>query len=164
MMNVRHKEVLKSSTSKRAESLASDADHGDSDYGSSYSSEDLNFRGFTEEETKTLSSMITKKVGKAELLIQLLTQDGLPPSKVPFVLVVVKKRIKLILPQFFFVKVLRFGGKENFVKRAKNGCSCAHEKISRICLKLNMLQLRKSKKIKEEFQSLMQTNKSVNEL
>nr|GEW76268.1 hypothetical protein [Tanacetum cinerariifolium] len=65
MVNARHKEVLKSSTSKRAESPASDADHGDSDNGSSSSFEDLNFRGFTEEDTKALSSMISKKVGKA---------------------------------------------------------------------------------------------------
>nr|GEY78995.1 hypothetical protein [Tanacetum cinerariifolium] len=44
---------------------ASDADHGDSDDGSSSSFKDLNFRGFIEEETKALSLMITKKVGKA---------------------------------------------------------------------------------------------------
>nr|GEU63773.1 reverse transcriptase domain-containing protein [Tanacetum cinerariifolium] len=48
-----------------AESLASDADHGDSDDGSYSSFEDLNFKGLMEEETKALSSMITKKVGKA---------------------------------------------------------------------------------------------------
>ncbi|GKF36341.1 hypothetical protein Tco_0113099, partial [Tanacetum coccineum] len=52
MVNARHKEVLKSSTSKRVESSASDVNHGDNDDGSSSSSEDLNFRGFTEEDTK----------------------------------------------------------------------------------------------------------------
>ncbi|GKB11225.1 zinc finger, CCHC-type, retrotransposon gag domain protein [Tanacetum coccineum] len=65
MVNARHKEVLKASTSKRAESPASDVDHGDSDNGSSSSSEDHNFIGFIEEETKALSSMISKKVRKA---------------------------------------------------------------------------------------------------
>ncbi|GJZ96733.1 hypothetical protein Tco_0669067 [Tanacetum coccineum] len=65
MVNVRHTEVLKASTSKRAESPVSDADHGDSDNGSSSSSEDLNFRRFTEDDTKALSSIISKKVGKA---------------------------------------------------------------------------------------------------
>ncbi|GKC92436.1 hypothetical protein Tco_1157878 [Tanacetum coccineum] len=65
MVNVRHKEVLKALTSKGAESPTSDADCGNSDNGSSSSSEDLNFRGFTDEETKVLSSMISRHVGKA---------------------------------------------------------------------------------------------------
>ncbi|GJW21084.1 putative reverse transcriptase domain-containing protein [Tanacetum coccineum] len=64
MVNVHHKEVLKPSTSKGAELLASDAKHDDINNGSSSSSEDLNFRGFTDEETKVLSSMIRKQVGK----------------------------------------------------------------------------------------------------
>ncbi|GKF58863.1 hypothetical protein Tco_0172400 [Tanacetum coccineum] len=57
MVNARHKEVLKGSTSKEAGSSASDADHGDS--GSSFSNKSLNFRGFT------LSSMKLRQVGKA---------------------------------------------------------------------------------------------------
>ncbi|GKD45783.1 hypothetical protein Tco_1270428 [Tanacetum coccineum] len=64
MMNARYKEVLKASTSKGAELSASDEEHDDSDNGSSSSSEDLNFRGFMDEETKVLSSMIRKQVGK----------------------------------------------------------------------------------------------------
>ncbi|GJQ89666.1 putative reverse transcriptase domain-containing protein [Tanacetum coccineum] len=61
----RHKEVLKALTSKGVELSASDAEHDGSDNGSSSSSEDLNFRGFMDEETKVLSSMIKKQVGKA---------------------------------------------------------------------------------------------------
>ncbi|GJS87501.1 putative reverse transcriptase domain-containing protein [Tanacetum coccineum] len=64
MVNARQKEVLKASTSKGAELLASDAEHDDRDNGSSSSSEDLNFRWFTDEETKDLSSMIRQQVGK----------------------------------------------------------------------------------------------------
>nr|GFA44708.1 hypothetical protein [Tanacetum cinerariifolium] len=52
MVNARHKEVLKASTSKGVELSASDAEHDARDNGSSSSSEDLNFRGFTDEETK----------------------------------------------------------------------------------------------------------------
>ncbi|GKC66659.1 hypothetical protein Tco_1099257 [Tanacetum coccineum] len=52
MMNARYKEVLKASTSKEVELSASDAEHDDRDNGSSSSSENLNFRGFTDEETK----------------------------------------------------------------------------------------------------------------
>ncbi|GJS33135.1 hypothetical protein Tco_0531517 [Tanacetum coccineum] len=44
--------VLKASTSKGAQPSASDANHGDSDNESPSRFEDLNFRGFTDEETK----------------------------------------------------------------------------------------------------------------
>ncbi|GJU39733.1 zinc finger, CCHC-type, retrotransposon gag domain protein [Tanacetum coccineum] len=63
MVNTRHKEVLKGSTSKEVGPSASDADHGNS--GSSFSYKGLNFRGFTDEETKVLSSMKSRQVGKA---------------------------------------------------------------------------------------------------
>ncbi|GKD42301.1 zinc finger, CCHC-type, retrotransposon gag domain protein [Tanacetum coccineum] len=65
MVNARHKEVLKASTSKGVESPTSDADRGNSDNGYSSSSNDLNFRGLMDEETKVLSSMISRQVGKA---------------------------------------------------------------------------------------------------
>nr|GEV04068.1 hypothetical protein [Tanacetum cinerariifolium] len=65
MANDLHKEVLKDSTSKGAEPSTSDAEHDGSDNGSSSSSEDLNFRGFTDEEAKVLSSMILRQVEKA---------------------------------------------------------------------------------------------------
>ncbi|GJZ54613.1 putative nucleotidyltransferase, ribonuclease H [Tanacetum coccineum] len=65
MVNAHHKEVLKLSTSKEAELSTSDTEHDVNDNVSSSSSEDLNFRGFTEEETKVLSSMINKQVVKA---------------------------------------------------------------------------------------------------
>ncbi|GJR45327.1 hypothetical protein Tco_1313430 [Tanacetum coccineum] len=61
MVNVHHKEVLIASTSKGAELSASDAEHDDRDNRSSSSSEDLNLRGFTDEETKVLSLMMSLK-------------------------------------------------------------------------------------------------------
>ncbi|GJR60495.1 hypothetical protein Tco_1502657 [Tanacetum coccineum] len=64
MVNAHHKEVLKASTSKGVELSASDAEHDDRDNESSSSFEDLNFRGFTVCETRVLSSMIRKQVGK----------------------------------------------------------------------------------------------------
>ncbi|GKA35836.1 zinc finger, CCHC-type, retrotransposon gag domain protein [Tanacetum coccineum] len=63
MVNTHHKEFLKASMSKGVELLASDAERDGSDNGSSSSSEDLNFRGFTDEEARALSSMIKKQVG-----------------------------------------------------------------------------------------------------
>nr|GEU87064.1 putative reverse transcriptase domain-containing protein [Tanacetum cinerariifolium] len=112
MLNARHKEVLESTTSKRTESLASDVDHGDSDDGSSSSSKDLNYGGFTKEETKALSSMISKKVGKAVL------------------------------------SILGWCSWKEF-KDSFNAKYAPAEEIG---------------KIREEFQTLMQTNESVNEL
>ncbi|GJT57279.1 putative nucleotidyltransferase, ribonuclease H [Tanacetum coccineum] len=65
MVNTHHKEVLNALTSKGGEPPASDAEHDDNDNGSSSGSEGLNYGGFTEEETKSLRSMINKQVGKA---------------------------------------------------------------------------------------------------
>nr|GEY13723.1 zinc finger, CCHC-type, retrotransposon Gag domain protein [Tanacetum cinerariifolium] len=65
MVNVRHKEVLKALTSKEAEHTASDAKHDINDDVSSSSSEDPNFGGLTEEHSKALRSMINGQVGKA---------------------------------------------------------------------------------------------------
>ncbi|GJR61004.1 putative reverse transcriptase domain-containing protein [Tanacetum coccineum] len=65
MVNTHHKEVLNASTSKGVEPSASDAEHNDNDNGSSSGSEGLNYGGFTEEETKSLRSMINKQVVKA---------------------------------------------------------------------------------------------------
>ncbi|GJS26832.1 hypothetical protein Tco_0487452 [Tanacetum coccineum] len=65
MVNVRHKEVLKASTSKGVESPTSDADRANSCNESSSSSEALNFKEFMDEETKVLSSMISRQIGKA---------------------------------------------------------------------------------------------------
>nr|GEX77838.1 hypothetical protein [Tanacetum cinerariifolium] len=64
MTDEHHKEVKKASTSKGAESQINDATHNENENESSSSSEDLNFRGFTEEDTKVLSSMIRKQIGK----------------------------------------------------------------------------------------------------
>ncbi|GJR55067.1 putative reverse transcriptase domain-containing protein [Tanacetum coccineum] len=65
MVDVHQKEVQKASISKGVEYSTNDATHNDNEDGSSSSSEDLNFRGFTDKETKILSSMIRKQVGKA---------------------------------------------------------------------------------------------------
>ncbi|GJY20301.1 hypothetical protein Tco_0392867, partial [Tanacetum coccineum] len=64
MVDEHHKEVNKASTSKGSDSSINDATQIENENEYSSSSEDLNFRGFMEEETKILSSMIRKKVGK----------------------------------------------------------------------------------------------------
>ncbi|GJT77151.1 hypothetical protein Tco_1043876 [Tanacetum coccineum] len=57
MVNTHHEEVLKALASKGAESPTNDADKDANENGSSFGSKDLNFRGFTEEETKILESI-----------------------------------------------------------------------------------------------------------
>ncbi|GJY71930.1 zinc finger, CCHC-type, retrotransposon gag domain protein [Tanacetum coccineum] len=64
MVNEHHKEVQKASTSKGAESPIDDAIREESENKSSSDSEGLNYEGFTEEEMKALRSMINKQVGK----------------------------------------------------------------------------------------------------
>nr|GEW17743.1 zinc finger, CCHC-type, retrotransposon Gag domain protein [Tanacetum cinerariifolium] len=65
MVEEHHLEVQKASTSKGVESPINDATHNDNENDFASSSEGLNFRGFTDEETKILNSMIRKQVGKA---------------------------------------------------------------------------------------------------
>ncbi|GJW94810.1 hypothetical protein Tco_0174482 [Tanacetum coccineum] len=65
MIDERHKDVQKASTSKGAESPMNDATRDESENESSSGSEDPKSGEFTEEETKALRSMINKQVGKA---------------------------------------------------------------------------------------------------
>ena len=67
MENTYHKEVEKATTSKRTESLASDASNDDkvNDSSSSSSSGGPNLEGFSEEQMKAFEMMLRKRVGKA---------------------------------------------------------------------------------------------------
>nr|GEU62199.1 putative reverse transcriptase domain, ribonuclease H-like domain, aspartic peptidase domain protein [Tanacetum cinerariifolium] len=69
MVDAHHKEVQIVSTSKGAESLINDATRDENENESSSGSEGPNFRGFMEDETKGLSSMINKKFNGALDLI-----------------------------------------------------------------------------------------------
>nr|GEV65222.1 hypothetical protein [Tanacetum cinerariifolium] len=65
MIDERHKEVQKASTSKGAKTPIGDAIRDESKNESSSNSEGLNHGGFTKEETKSLRSMINRQFGKA---------------------------------------------------------------------------------------------------
>nr|GFC28860.1 zinc finger, CCHC-type, retrotransposon Gag domain protein [Tanacetum cinerariifolium] len=65
MVDEHHKEIQKASTSKGVESPIGDAIRDESENESSSNFEGLNYGGFTEDETKSLRSMINKQVGKA---------------------------------------------------------------------------------------------------
>nr|GFA88959.1 zinc finger, CCHC-type, retrotransposon Gag domain protein [Tanacetum cinerariifolium] len=125
MVNARHKEVLKASTSKGAELSASDA----RDNGSSSSFEDLNFRGFTNEETKVLSLMIRKQVGKT---------------------------IKNVMPYFINQTTDNLKGEEWIEV-------CTWKEFKEL-FNAEFTLAEETDKIREEFQTLTQTNESVNEM
>nr|GEV56234.1 hypothetical protein [Tanacetum cinerariifolium] len=72
MVNTHHEKALKASSSKGAESPTNDTDSDGNENGSSSDSEDLNFRGFTEEETK----MEAKEVDKIREELQNITQTN----------------------------------------------------------------------------------------
>ncbi|GKD68558.1 zinc finger, CCHC-type, retrotransposon gag domain protein [Tanacetum coccineum] len=152
MVNARHKEVLKGSTSKEAGPSASDADHGDS--GSSFSSKGLNFRGFT------LSSMKLRQVGKAI------------KNAMPYYISQTTDNFKELLQgetQINFAS--------NFLRdRAKmwwdeKVCDKGEEWIGS-CTWKDFIELFNAEyapaeevdKIREEFETRMQTNKTVKEL
>ncbi|GKA41543.1 putative reverse transcriptase domain-containing protein [Tanacetum coccineum] len=187
MVNARYKEDLKASTSKGADLLANDVEHDDRDNGSSSSLEDLNFRGFTDEETKVLSSMIRKQVGK--------TIKNVMPYYISQTTDNLKKIVRKELEKFKkggimnnfrnemvtyhdfracdalkfngvldLIVMLRCGGKERFARRVRNRYERVHGKNSRSYSTLNLLLLKKLIEIQEEFQTLTQTSETVNEM
>ncbi|GJV76523.1 putative reverse transcriptase domain-containing protein [Tanacetum coccineum] len=160
MVNVSHKEVLKSSTSKRVKSSASDADHGDNDDGSFSSSEDLNFRGFTEEEIKALSSIISKKVEKE---LEEFKREGVMKDF---------KNEMVTYRDFTACDVPKFNGtldpiasKDGFPSlKVLSVLGRAHGKEFKDLFNAEYAQVEEIDKIREEFQTLTQTNKTMNEL
>nr|GEV15698.1 reverse transcriptase domain-containing protein [Tanacetum cinerariifolium] len=120
MVDERHKEVQKASTSKGAETLIVDAIRDKSENESSFDFEGLNYGGFMKEEMKALRSMINRQVGKAIKNVMPFyisqTTDNLK-----------ERRTKLTLPQTSFVLVLKCGGKEKFMKRRGMDSKKKHE-------------------------------------
>ncbi|GJT27941.1 putative reverse transcriptase domain-containing protein [Tanacetum coccineum] len=170
MVNKRHKEVLKASTSKGTGSSINDADHDDNDHGSSSSFEELNFRGFLKEETQVLGQMISRQVGKVI--------KNVMPYYISQTIDNLKKVIQKELKEFKKSGVIKDFRNEMATYRdfttstrwisAVEGAfrtSCCKEK-NKVNFASNFL--RDSAKMwwdgKEEFQTLMQTNETVNEL
>ncbi|GKA54198.1 gag-pol polyprotein [Tanacetum coccineum] len=158
MVNTHHKEVLNASTSKGAEPSASDAEHDDNDNGSSSGSEGLNYRGFTEEETKALRSMINKQVGKA-------IKNVMPNEMTTY-------------RDFTACDVPKFDGALDPISSTRwlaavEGKVCENgEEWIGACTWKEFKELfhgeftpaKEIDKIREEFQTLTQTNETVNEM
>ncbi|GJT40775.1 putative reverse transcriptase domain-containing protein [Tanacetum coccineum] len=186
MVNARHKEVLKAPTSKGVESSTNDVDHDDNDNGSSSSSKDLNFRGFTDEEIKVLSLMILRQVGKAIKNVMPYyisrTTDNLKE--------VIQKELEgfkreeimkgfrnemATYRDFTACDVLKFDRTLNSIASTRwlsvLVCEKGDEWIGSCTWKdfkelfnVECASAEEVDKIREEFQTLMQTNKMVNEL
>ncbi|GJV66514.1 putative reverse transcriptase domain-containing protein, partial [Tanacetum coccineum] len=162
MMNTHHEKVLKASTSKGAESLKNDADKDENENGSSFGSEDLNFGGFTEEETKVLELKIKKQVGKA------IRNGGMMNDF---------RNEMATYRDFTACDVSKFDGTLDLIACTKWLTTIEGAFRTNCCKEKNKVNfasnfLRDSAKMwwdgkiceKEEFQTLTQTNETVNEI
>ncbi|GJY20324.1 putative reverse transcriptase domain-containing protein [Tanacetum coccineum] len=163
MVNARHKEVLKASTSKGAKRSASDVKHDDRDNGSSSSSEDLSFRGFTDEEIKVLSLIIRKQVGKTikNVMPYYISQttDNL-------------KEIACDVPKFDGVLdpiastrwIAAVEGAFRTSNRKEKNKERVHGNNFKELFNAEFTSAKEIDRIQEEFQTLTQTSKTVNEM
>ncbi|GJZ58977.1 zinc finger, CCHC-type, retrotransposon gag domain protein [Tanacetum coccineum] len=169
----RHKEVQKASTSKGAESPIGDAIHNESENESSSDFEGLNYGGFTEEEMKALRSMINRQVGKAI------------KNVMPFYISQTTNNLKEVIRKeleelkkggmmndsrnematyrdFTACDCYKCGCEKNF-KNERNGYTCTWKEFKEI-FTTEYAPVEEVDKIREEFQTLIQTNETVNEM
>ncbi|GKD76040.1 zinc finger, CCHC-type, retrotransposon gag domain protein [Tanacetum coccineum] len=163
MVDEHHKEVQKASTSKGAESPIYDATRDENENESSSNSEGPNYGGFMEAETKALRSMINKQVGKA-------IKNAMPNDMTTY-------------HDFMACDVRKFDGALDpiastrwlaAVEGAFRTSNCKEK--SKVNFASNFLRdsakmwwegkvyEKEVDRIREEFQTLMQTNESVNEI
>ncbi|GJX65496.1 putative reverse transcriptase domain-containing protein [Tanacetum coccineum] len=189
MVNTHHKEVLNASTSKGAEPSASDAEHDDNDNDSSSCSEGLNYGGFTEEETtNNLKEMIKnvtpyyisqttnnlKEMIKKELeefrkggimndyMNDMITYHDFTACDVP-------KFVGALDPiastrWLEAVEVPRCGGKGKVCEKGKEWIGACTWKEFKELFNAEFTLVEEIDRIREEFQTLTQTNESVNEM
>ncbi|GJV37587.1 putative reverse transcriptase domain-containing protein [Tanacetum coccineum] len=162
MVDEHHEEVLKASTSKGVECQKNNANHDDNENGSSSSSGDHNFKGFTDEETKVLSSVIKKQVGKAI------------KNVMPYNISKTTDNLKEIfdgtlnpIASTRWLSVIKGAFRTNSCKEKNKGeewiGSCTWKEFKEL-FNAEYAPIEEVDKIQEEFQTLMQTNETVNEL
>ncbi|GJU74580.1 putative reverse transcriptase domain-containing protein [Tanacetum coccineum] len=167
MVNARHKEVLKGSTSKEVGPSANEADQDDNDYGSSSISEDLNFRGFSKEETQVLSKMISRRVGKAIKNRYVLTNDytrWLSAVEGTFGTSSCKEKNKVNFASNFLRDSSKMWWNGKVCKMGEEWIGSCTWKEFKELFNAEYAPAEEVDKIQEEFQTLMQTNEKVNEL
>ncbi|GJY93049.1 putative reverse transcriptase domain-containing protein [Tanacetum coccineum] len=189
MVNTHHKEVLNASTSKGVEPSASDVKHDDNENGSSSGSEVLNYGGFMVEATKALRSMTNKQVGKAikNVMLYYISQTTSNLKEVNKMELKQFRKVGILNDykndmttycDFTTCDVPKFDGELDpiastrwFVAVEGKFCEKGEEWIG-ACTWKEFKELLNAEftlpeeidKIREEFQNLMQTEETVNEM
>ncbi|GJT74265.1 zinc finger, CCHC-type, retrotransposon gag domain protein [Tanacetum coccineum] len=165
MVNAHHKEVLKGSTSKEVGPSASDADHGDS--GSFFSSKGLNFRGFTDEETKmtTYRDFTACDVSKFDgKLNPIANTRWLSAIKGAFCTSCCKEKHKVNFASNFLRDRAKMWWDEKVCDKGEEWIgSCTWKDFIEL-FNAEYAPAEEIDKIQEEFETLMQTNETVKEL
>ncbi|GKE65691.1 zinc finger, CCHC-type, retrotransposon gag domain protein, partial [Tanacetum coccineum] len=175
-----HQEVKKASTSKGFESPIDDATHNDNENGSSSSSDGPNFRGFTDEETKFKRGGILNEYRNEMATYRDFTACDVPKFDGTLDLIVSTKWLSAI-EGAFRTSSCKEKNKVNFSSNFlcdsakmwwdEKICEKGEEWIGSCTLKefkelsnAEYALAEKVDKIQEEFQTLTQTNETVNEL
>ncbi|GJW81552.1 putative reverse transcriptase domain-containing protein [Tanacetum coccineum] len=189
MVDERHKEVQKASASKGAESPMNDATRDESENESSSGSEDPNSGGFTEEEMKALRSMINKQVGKAiknvmpyyisqtiDNLKEVIKKDlmgALNPIASPKWLAVVKgafrtsnckEKNKVNFDSNFLCDSAKMWWEGKVCEKGEEWIGACTWKEFKELFNAEFTPAEEIDRIREEFQTLTQTNETVNEM
>ncbi|GJR13571.1 putative reverse transcriptase domain-containing protein [Tanacetum coccineum] len=189
MVNTHHKEVLNASTSKGVEPSASDAKHDDNENGSSSGSEGLNYGGFMVKATKALRSTTNKQVGKAikNVMLYYTSQTTSNLKEVNKMKLKQFRKVRILndyrndmttYRDFTTCDVPKFDGALYPIASTRwlvvvegNICEKGEERIGactwkefKELLNAEFTLAEEIDKIREEFQNLMQTEETMNEI
>nr|GEV54948.1 putative reverse transcriptase domain-containing protein [Tanacetum cinerariifolium] len=153
MVNTHHEKALKASSSKGVKPPTNDVDNERDENRSSSDFEDLNFGGFTEEEMNVLEFKIRKQVGKAIKNVMRFyisqTTDNLKE--------VIRKELEE------FRKRGMMNDFRNEMETYRDFTACDVPSLIKHLIRLLVLN-EEVDKIREEFQTLTQTNETMNKL
>ncbi|GJZ90096.1 putative reverse transcriptase domain-containing protein [Tanacetum coccineum] len=181
MVDEHHKEVQKASTSKGAESPIYDATREENENESSSNSEGPNYGGFTEEEMKALRSMINKQVGKAinnvmpyyisqtidnlkEVLDPITSTRWLAAVEGAFRTSNYKEKTKVNFASNFPHDSVKMWWGRKFYEKGEDWIGSCTWKEFKELFNVEFTPAEEIDRIREEFQTLTQTNESVNEM
>ncbi|GJS67396.1 zinc finger, CCHC-type, retrotransposon gag domain protein [Tanacetum coccineum] len=159
MLNVHHKEVLKASTSKGAELSASDTEHDDRDNGSSSSFKDLNFRGQTTNNLREIIQKELEEFKRSGIISDFRNEMATYPD---FTACDVPKFDGVLDPIASTRWLAAIEGK--VCKKGEEWIGACTWKVFKELFKAEFTPAEEIDRIREEFQTLTQTNKTVNEM
>ncbi|GJV61664.1 zinc finger, CCHC-type, retrotransposon gag domain protein [Tanacetum coccineum] len=172
MVDEHHKEVQKASTSKGAESPIYDATRDENENESSFNSEGPNYGGFTEEEPKALRSMVNKQVGKSKKNVMPL-MGALDPIASTRWLAAVKgafrtsncnEKNKVNFGSNFLRDSAKMWWEGKVCEKGEEWIGACTWKEFKELFNAEFTPAKEIDRIREEFQTLTQTNESVNDM